>query len=109
MDPRSRNGLIEVLSANQLPLVGLRSVEGDGRVTTLDRTGTKAIVMGYLGKNLGLFAHIPETNAIILLTQPLRIDAKTAKPLPPKGQPSASGPTKQQSEKKETPPANAGK
>ena len=109
MDPRSHNGLVEVLSANQLPMVELQSTEGDGRVTAIDRTGRRAVVMGYFGKNFGVFAHVPGTGLILPLTQPWRIEAKSTKPLPPKGQSPASEPTKQQSEKKETPHVDGGK
>jgi hypothetical protein len=102
MDPRNHNGLVEILSANRAPLVQLQSTEGGGMVTTIDQTG-KTVLMGCLGKNFGVFVHMPGTGLIIPLTQPWRFEAKGVVPLPAKDQAPVSAPTKQPTEKKDNP------
>jgi hypothetical protein len=101
MDPRNHNGLVEILSANRSPLIQLQSTAaGGGMVSASDHTG-KAVLMGCIGENFGVFAHMPGTGLIIPLTQPWRFEAKDAIPLPPKGQAPTSAPTKQPAEKKD--------
>jgi hypothetical protein len=107
MDPRNHNGLVEILSANRAPLVQLRSSEGGGMVAAIDQNG-KAIIMGNIGKNFGLFAHMPGTGLIIPLTQPWRFEGKGVAPLPSKDQAPPSAPGKKPAEKEE-PPRSDGK
>lgn len=100
MDPRNHNGLLEILSANRAPLVQLQSNEGGGMVTAIDQTG-KAVLMGHIGKNFGLFAHMPGTGLIVPLTQPWRFEGKGVAPPPAKDQAPPSSPGKKPAEKKE--------
>ncbi len=99
MDPRSHNGLVEVLAGGQ-------STEGGGMVTAVDHTG-KAVIMGYLGKDFGVFAHLPGTGAglTVPLTQLWRFEPKGGTLiLPKKGLPPATVPKKQLLDPKKQPP-----
>lgn len=78
MDSRTHGGLIEVLAADHAPVVQIGTSEGAGMVTTMDR-GKKALVMGFFGKNLGLFAHLPGTSAVMPLTQPWQFEPREEK------------------------------
>jgi len=107
-DIRNHNGLVEVFSAKGFPLVQLQSTKWGGMVSTISRAG-KAVVMGYLGEQFGVFGQLPGTDLIVPLTQTWRFGPKGTPVFPKKDQtpesPSAKQSPAKPSENKEARPS----
>jgi hypothetical protein len=76
IDANTGAGVVETYAANGLRQVRLFSSETGGVVTTIERSGRMALILGDTGQNFGVFAEVPSLGQLIPLTLPWRIENK---------------------------------
>ena len=87
-DPKTQAGIVETLSAGGLPQVQLHSGESGGMVTTINPAGKRALILGDMGQEFGVFAKLPGVGPLITLTlSPWQFESKPAVPKPGKEPP----------------------
>jgi hypothetical protein len=69
IDNNNHAGVIETLTVNGLRQVRLFSNDAGGMVTTVERGGQLALILGDTGQNFGLFAELAGLNQLIPLSQ----------------------------------------
>jgi hypothetical protein len=91
-DNKNRAGLLETFTANGMRQVRLLSSDVGGMVTTIERGGKLALILGDSGQNFGLFAELPGSAQLIPLTIPWPIGARPSAPKPIKPTGNLPGP-----------------
>lgn len=71
-------GVVETYAANGLRQVRLFSSDIGGVVTTVERSGKLALILGDTGQSFGVFAEIPGLGQLIPLTLPWKVENKPA-------------------------------
>ena len=82
-DNKARAGIIETFTTDGMPQVRIFSSNAGGMVSTIQRAGKLALILGDTGKNFGVFAELPGLGQLIPLTLPWRFESKPSVPQPP--------------------------
>ncbi len=82
-DSNTHAGVVETYTATGMRQVRLFSSEVGGMVTTIERGGHLALMLGDTGQNFGLFAEIAGLGRLIPLSIPWRFEKKPAGAKPP--------------------------
>jgi hypothetical protein len=88
-------GMLETLTASGMPQVRLFSSDTGGMLTTIERGGKLALILGDTGQDFGLFVNLPELGRLYPLIAPGRFGGKSSVPKPPI-QPAVPGKTSDQ-------------
>ena len=87
-DTNTQAGIVETFTAGGLCQVRLHSSESGGMVTTIERAGKLALILGDTGRDFGVFAKLPGVGPLISLTlSPWQFENKPAVPKPRKEPP----------------------
>lgn len=82
-DNKGRAGIIETFTTEGMRQVRILSSDTGGMVSTIQRAGKLALILGDTGQNFGVFAELPGLGQLIPLTFPWRFESKPSVPQPP--------------------------